>query len=333
MNKLFLFSLLALSFSLLSCDKDDDKTQANIEEVVVVANRSSGSISFINAETDEVIETLTISGSEPMYVVFVSAKDRIYVGDRAQKQVHVINPDSRELETSIPVGEGVFHMWADGQGKQLWVNNDIDNTISVINLTNHTVTNTINIGVKPHDVFLTNSGTKAYVTVLIGDENVRDSVYAFSTSSFEKLASKAVGDDPHLYHLPSNNRLYVPNQSGTLFVLDENDLSTIDSVSMAGSHGIYPSPDNKYLFITNLPGSQIFSFQTADNTIKGSALGSDISVPHNITLNKAGSKAFITHSGGSANQVTVYNISDGTPTLSKTLTVQNNPFGIAYYQR
>ena len=60
--------------------------------------------------------------------------NRVFVGDRANNQVVVFNAMDFSVETTIPVGQGVFHMWADPQGKQLWVNNDIDNTTSVIDL-------------------------------------------------------------------------------------------------------------------------------------------------------------------------------------------------------
>ncbi len=336
LNYYLLFTLL-VTFSSSCSDDDDSSNNGNnnvteYEEVVVVANRGSGSVSFIDANTNNILETLTINGSEPMYVSYVASKDKIYVGDRAQSKVHVINPESRTVENSIDVGNGVFHMWADGQGNQLWVNNDVDNTTSVINLSTNQVMQTIDIEQKPHDVFVSEDGTKAYVSVLIGDNTVRDSVYAYSTSSFNKITAKAVGDDPHLFLL-SNNQLYVPNQSGELYVLDGDDLTEITQTEMPGAHGIYPTPDEQFLFITNLPGGEMYSYNVATNRIHQGPLATEVAIPHNITVNEEGTKAFVTHSGGMANKMSVYNVSNGNLAYSQQVEIGTNPFGIAYYKR
>ncbi len=335
MNRVFILSFMCLSLFFASCSDDAHQysNSTEYEEVVAIANRASGSVSFINADSDQVEQTLSINGSEPMYVVYVPKHDRLYVGDRALNQVHVINPNSRQVESSINVGQGVFHMWADGQGNQLWVNNDVDQTTSIINLNNNTVSNTISIGQKPHDVFVNDAATMAYVSVLVGDETVKDSIYAYNTTNLVRMASAAVGDDPHLFHIAATNTLYVPNQSGEMFLLDGTNLSEKSSIMLEGAHGIYPTPDNKDLFVTNLPGAQLFSFSTTTNALNGSPLNTEVPVPHNITVNETGSKAYVTHSGPMANRVSIYNIDNGNLTLKSMVTVQNNPFGLAYYKR
>ena len=110
-RNIFLHTALLMLASILfiACDKDYE--QKKYEERVVVTNTSSGSISFIDANSDQVLNTLSIPGSVPMYVVYVSSKDKLYVGDRAQNKVHIVNPKTQLIETAIPVGRGVFHMW------------------------------------------------------------------------------------------------------------------------------------------------------------------------------------------------------------------------------
>lgn len=328
-----LFLMLVTSF-LIQC-KDDFSTfpEPSYEEVVAVANRGSGSVSFINSEKNELIKTLSIPNSEPMYVVYVESKDRIYVGDRAGKKIDVINPESQTVESSIPVGTGVFHMWAGGNGSQLWVNNDIDNTISVINLNTNTVIQTIDVGMKPHDVFVTKDGSKAFVSVFSADPATPDKIFMYSTTSFNKTGEANVGKDPHLYHIPASNKLFVPCQSGELFVLDGNNLSVLAEKSFPGAHGIFPSADNNYLFVTNLPGNQIYSVKTSDYSQLGMPVPTTTNIPHNLVVNEAGNKLFVTHSGATADKVSVYAVNNGLLTLQSTLTTATNPFGIAYYKR
>lgn len=317
----------------VSC-KDDNSMAADLpkkfEEKIAVANRNGGSVNFIDAATNNVTKTLSIPSSEPMYVVYVPKTDKIYIGDRAGKKIHVVNPKTNEIENSITVGNGVFHMWADGQGKELWVVNDTDKTISVINLSTNSVAHTIDVGFTPHDVFLTQDGTTAFVSVFTADPNT-DKVFKYSTSDYTKTGEKTVGKEPHLYH--SNDRLYVPCQSGKVYALD-NALNTIYEKDYAGAHGIFISPNYNHLFVASISGNQLISINPSTGNQIGNALPSPAPTPHNIVVNNGGDKMFVTHSGASANTVSTYTVnSSGTPTYSSSVTVGNNPFGITYYKR
>ncbi|MCD0478726.1 YncE family protein [Chryseobacterium sp. LC2016-29] len=326
-------ALLATLFT--SCSSDNyyySDSPKIYEEKVVVANRGAGSVSFINATSNQV-STLAISGSEPMYVVYVPTKDKIFVGDRAGKKVHIINPQTKAVESSITVGNGVFHMWADGMGKQLWVSNDVDNTISVIDLNTNTVVKTINVGMKPHDVFLSKDATKAYVSVFNADAAMPDKVYMYSTSDYSKTGEANVGKDPHLYHLPNTNKLFVACQSGQVYALNGSNLSVISNNAFTGAHGIFPSADQNTVFATNITGQQLYSINAATGMQNGMPLMALSTTPHNIVVNEDGNKMFVTHSGGAATAVSTYTINGTSLTAGTTITAGTNPFGLAYYKR
>lgn len=326
-------ALLATLFT--SCSSDDyyySDSPKIYEEKVVVANRGAGSVSFIDATSNQV-STLAISGSEPMYVVYVPTKDKIFVGDRAGKKVHIINPQTKAVESSITVGNGVFHMWADGMGKQLWVSNDIDNTISVVDLNTNTVVKTINVGMKPHDVFLSKDATKAYVSVFNADAAMPDKVYMYSTSDYSKTGEANVGKDPHLYHLPNTNKLFVACQSGQVYALNGSNLSVISNNAFTGAHGIFPSADQNTVFVTNITGQQLYSTNAATGMQNGMPLMALSTTPHNIVVNEDGNKMFVTHSGGAATAVSTYTINGTSLTAGTTITAGTNPFGLAYYKR
>lgn len=325
---LVLFGSLAL-FN--SCGDDDDKS---FEEIVVVANRAGGSISFIDAKTDVVTSTLSIPNSEPMYVVYAPKRDKIYVGDRAGRKVHVVNPVTKTLETSINVGNGVFHMWANPQGTQLWVNNDIDNTVSVINLETNVVLQTINLNAKPHDVFISNDGTKAYISIITSNASTPDKVYLYNTTNFTKTNEIEVGKDPHLFYLPNSNKLFVPCQSGKVFVLNGDNLNVIASPDFLGAHGVFASPDQSTVYVTNISGSQLYAINSISNTAIGTPTATAVATPHNIVVTNDGKKMFVAHSGATATKVTTYSLANGVITpLSSQITAGTNPFGIAIYRR
>lgn len=78
---------------------------------------------------------------------------------------------------------------------------------------------------------------------------------------------------------------------------------------------------------------QIFSANTCTGTSNGSPLNTPIATPHNIVLNEAGNKIFVTRSGSAANTVSTYSVNATTLSPSTTITVGNNPLGITYYKR
>jgi YVTN family beta-propeller protein len=329
--KKILFIVAAAFFILTQCNKKNN-TQT-FEERVVVTNRGAGTLSYIDPNTNQVLQTQTITGSEPMYILYLPGKDRIFVGDRAQNKVHIINPANQSIETSIGVGSGVIHMSADAKENQLWVANDVSLSLSVISLSNNTVIQTINLGIKPHDVFLSSDGSKAYVSVQPGNGNP-DSIYVFSTSSYAKLLSKAVGTLPHIYYSAINNKVYIANQSGTFLVLDPTTLAESANTPVPGAHGLVLSSDEKYSFIGNIVGDQLFIFNNSTNTIASGPLTSSVIPPvHNLAVNAAGDKLFVTHSGASSQSVSTYTIQNNTLIQGATITTGTNPNALVYYKR
>jgi len=312
---------------------------------VIIANRGSGTISVISTYTDEVMGTYDLpmgaNTPEPMYVVFVKQNNKVFVGDRANDQVVVFNTMDYSVETTIPVGQGVFHMWADPQGKQLWVNNDIDNTTSVIDLyslqviaTVPTPADLVSMGGKPHDVILGTRNKYAYVSVL-GVAGSSDYVVQFSTRNFQETGRAAVGKDPHLSLNKSNSYLYVPCQnSDTVFVLDRFDMSFVEAIVVPGTHGAFMTNNGKTFYTTNLSGGGtdgLFAINTKNNQVIGSS-NTPYPVPHNIVVTNNTKKLYLTHSGGTSDKVTVYGISNRNPVPAYIgeITVGLNPFGLAF---
>jgi DNA-binding beta-propeller fold protein YncE len=312
---------------------------------VVIANRGSGTISVISAHSNEVIGTFDLPGGaffpEPMYVVYSAAKHRVFVGDRANDRVVVFDAGDFSVEGEVEAGSGVFHMWADGRNKQLWVNNDIDNTSTVIDPNTleilaivPTPADLVSEGGKPHDVILDPRGIYAYVSVtgLPGDD---DYVVQYSTDTFEEVGRAAVGKDPHVSLARQNEFLYVPSQGeGAVFVFDRWSLGLETILDVPGAHGAGMTRNGRYFYTTNLPGEGIdglFAIDTEMNSVIG-ATDTPYPVPHNIALTPSGRKLFLTHSGDTSDKVTIYRIrgNDPVPLFSDEVTVGFNPFGLAY---
>jgi len=65
--------------------------------------------------------------------VFYSPIDRrVFVGDRANDRVIAFDARTFDVDGLAAAGAGVFHMWGNRATGELWVNNDADNTTSVM---------------------------------------------------------------------------------------------------------------------------------------------------------------------------------------------------------
>jgi len=301
---------------------------------IVIANRGSGTISLINVETDQVVDTIVLPGEtpEPMYVNFALGK--VFVGDRGGNQVVVYDAEDFSLLGTIPAGNGVFHQWAHPNGKQIWINNDIDKTATVIDTESLAVLATVSIPAgddyKPHDVFVHPNKPLAYVTLLGAAPG---KVVQFSTETFQVSGTADVGADPHLSLSKQQKQLLVPSQNGnTVFVLDPVTLEQITTIAVPAAHGAWTKKNGQTFYTTNIAGGGtdgIYAIDLKTNTVIGSA-STPYSTPHNIVATQ--SKLYVTHSGAAADKVSIYSISERNPvpSLIGEATVGLNPFGLGY---
>ncbi len=313
----------------------------------VIADRGSGTISVIDERSYDVtaVELPAADGEptpEPMYVV--SNRGRVFVGDRANNRVAVFDPRDYDVIGTVPAGAGVFHMWATPNGRQLWVNNDIDNTTTIINTrtlqviaTADTPADLVAIGGRPHDVIVGPHGRFAYVSVLTNDPD-NDYVVQYSARTFQEVGRAAVGKDPHLSLARQHRKLYVPCQnSNVVIVLDRRNLEEITRIDVPGAHGAAHSPNGRIFYTANLPGGgtdALWAIDTHRDEIVGGPVDSPYPVPHNIALDRNGKALFLTHSGGSADKVTIYKAKrNGDMEYRAEVTVGINPFGLAYVGR
>lgn len=342
---LFLFLGFILS-NYCFADDDSDDRRNNDRGKIVVANRASGTLSIIDVLTNKVISTITLpkaaNPSQSMYVVHSPRANRVFVGDRANNRIVVYDDKTYKYEISLATGNGVFHMWADQHGGQLWVVNDIDNTATVIDpITLETLSTVkmpddlIALGGKPHDVILDPAGRFAYVT-MVGISGKNDYVVKFDTQSFRESARAAVGKDAHLSLTRRNKLLYVPTQnSNAVYVLSRDKLKRVKIINIPGAHGAGMTRNGKTFYTTNISGGGVaglFAINTKKNKIIGPATDTPFPTPHNIALTPRGDKLYVTHSGANSNQVSVYRINKKSllPVLETTITVGLNPFGLAF---
>jgi DNA-binding beta-propeller fold protein YncE len=312
---------------------------------VVVANRASGTISVIHTRNNAVENFDLPPGNnlpEPMYVYYSPNHRRVFVGDRANNRVVAFDAKTFRVECTVPAGNGVFHMWGSRATGQLWVNNDIDNTTSVIDMRTCTLLGDIPTpadlvadGGKPHDVIVDPQGMFGYVTVL-GLPGDSDALVQFDARTYQELGRADVGKDPHVSLSTGGPYLYVPAQnSNVVSVFDRRTLALIDELAVPGAHGAGMTVNGRFFYTTNLPAGGtdgLWVIDTRRNMLVGDPVDTPYAVPHNIALTPNGKTLYVTHSGGSSDKVTVFRTRGRSPVpvFHDEVTVGLNPFGIAY---
>lgn len=310
---------------------------------VVVADRASGTISVIFTRNDRLVGTYDMPDEgEPMYVVYSPIEDRVFVGDRANDRVVAFDALTFDVVGFAEAGAGVFHMWADADLGQLWVNNDIDNTTSVIDLhsletimTIPTPADLVALGGKPHDVIIGPNGMFAYITI-IGIAGEMDAVVQYSTATFKEVNRTAVGGDPHVAVTTLTDFLYVPCQgANAVYVLDRITMDLVEIIDVPGAHGAGINENGNFFYTTNLPGGGedgLFTIDAVTLDVLGEPVDTPFAVPHNIVLTPNGEKLYLTHSGATSDKVTVYELvgKNRLPQLIGEVTVGLNPFGLDY---
>jgi DNA-binding beta-propeller fold protein YncE len=324
--------LLAAGISPQKASGDDGK--------IVVANRNSGTLSVIDVRRDRVVDTVGLpilpgdAVPEPMYVVNTPTKqNRVWVGDRANDRVVVFNGNNFEVEALIPAGEGVFHIEADGASRQVWVVNDVDRTATVIDAKRLNVIATVpmpdDLGA-PHDIVLDDRGVFAYITFL-----AENTVVQFETLTFTEVGRAIVGLSPHISYNSKYDELYLPCQgSNAVYVLNAVDLSPAYIIpDVPNAHGAVTSRNSKEFYTTNIADGGLNAIQCIDtkrNSVVSFA-NTPNQIPHNLALTSNGQKLYVTHSGPTADKVSVFNTNGkGKISFLKTVTVGTNPFGLAY---
>jgi|GEM_PF-3008107 len=331
--------LLLLITFIAGCKKDDEMPDPEPMdmEYFLVANRGSSTVTVFDAEsllkTHDI--TLPSTGAQPTYLAFSNERGLFYVGDFANQEVLAYDANDFTLKHTIAIQEGVFHMWSNDMADQLWVNNIVSKTTSVIDLTNHTVVQTMGlpgdeIDLSPdagqHDVILSTNGNYAYITILDGADV--SYVVQYSTNDFSYMRHVMIGGDAHL--MIDGDKLFAAAQNGNeISVFSQSDLSMIDNISVDGPHGVAVNED--YFFTAALPEKSLGVINLSNYQVVNN-VATDYDNPHNIVTNDSGNRLFLSHSGPSATKVVFYEISGSMLSKLEEHDSGTNPFGVLYYK-
>lgn len=188
----------------------------------------------IDSTTNTVVARIP-TDEPPFYLLFSPEGRRLYVLNMGST-ITVIDPNTnRAIDTLRRGADSIMgHLAFLPGGDELYVTNDVEDTVSVIDLSLKKTIATIKVGSEPHGIATTRDGKYVYVA------NRGGSTFSVIDASRKAIiAVKEVGRQPEHFTLTPDGKymmLAVSTGSDRILMIDPSSFTTIEEIS------VWPAP-------------------------------------------------------------------------------------------
>lgn len=244
---------------------DDDKSNSNNIQYYFTANEG-GSISKIDASSNEVVKTIEVDGlvhniqvSPDGKTIGATVVPTVEHGEshgeshgeesiEMKGQALFFDIDTDELLKSVDVGNHPAHIVFTENGKYALVTNNEDNNVSIIDTESYSLIETMDTGKGPHGFRVSADSQKAYVANM-GE----DTVSVLNLEAMKEERKITVGSTPVTTGLTSDGRTLVAtlNRENLLAIVD---LATdqVETVEVGkGPAQVYMDGNNQFAYVAN----------------------------------------------------------------------------------
>ncbi|OHV78637.1 YVTN family beta-propeller repeat protein [Ensifer sp. LCM 4579] len=152
----------------------------------------------------------------------------------------------------------------------VYVSNERDNTVSVVDSTTMEVVHTINVGQRPRGITISHDGKLIYLCA--SDD---DTIQIIDTASYQIVGTLPSGPDPELFVLsPDGKTLYVANEDDNLVTVIDLESRSVRTEIPVGvePEGMGISPDGKALVNTSETTNMAHFIDTGTHEITSNVL-------------------------------------------------------------
>ncbi len=200
-----------------------------------------------------------------------------FVTNSQSNVVQVADIDYLNIITAIPVGNGPEDIEVSPSGCSIYVTNQGDNTVSVINtgklgcpnLAANTVVATIPVGAAPEGIAISPDGSTLYVANMNAN-----TISVIDTATNTVRATVTVGNFPaHIAVALSGNPMYVTNKGdGTLAVVNTQSLTVSGTISVGACPWyVSLSPDGSIAYVSNIADGTVTLVSTVSQSVVNTA--------------------------------------------------------------
>ncbi|MBU1699821.1 MAG: hypothetical protein KJ970_15690 [Candidatus Eisenbacteria bacterium] len=230
---------------------------------VYIANYG-GSVSIVDTELLEEIHHIPLDGSPMDLCVYspVAAQSKLYVVDKANARVWVLDAEDGSLLTTISVGNYPWDICVIESTHRVYVANLSDHTVSVINAMTDAVIATIPVGSYPEGI-----AADPDLNLIYTADRDDNAISVINGATNTVIATQPVGEKPrHLAVDLLTHTIYVANSES----YDVSILPSMGSVEGTVSVGLCPyggiavDPVLGRVFVTNIDSDDMTVFNTSE---------------------------------------------------------------------
>lgn len=240
------------------------------------------SLTVYDAQSGEVVRLIDLGGNTRPHGMAFLGDGRLAVTAEGVARLLLVDIDTGEVLTRIPVGAGTAHMVAVSPGKPLaWVTNIAAGTLERVDLADGRVTGSIRTGDGAEGVAVARGGEEIWVT-----NRAADNISIIDAVSLDEVATlESVGVPIRIAITPDGRHALVTNaRAATVSVFDvgERELVTTITVSEPDAEyqdtllgraalpiGVEIHPDGERAFVAVSGGDEVAVIDTADWRIVG----------------------------------------------------------------
>lgn len=266
-----------------------------INGTVWVANEAGGSLTAIDAGTNEVVTTVSAVAG-PHNVQVSPDGTSVWTVSGHDGYAAMLASQTLVLHGAVPTGAAPAHVVVSPDGATTYITNGGDGTVSVIDTATMKPTGTIKVGQGPHGLRPSPDGRWLYVA------NVADTTLSvIDTRTARKVADIEVGQAPaQVAFSPDGRYVYASlNGEDAVAKVDTRSRKIVGKVSVGdGPIQTYVSGDNRYLLVANQgteekPGTTVSVIDTKTFNVAADVETGQGS--HGIVIDPSSRHAYVTN--------------------------------------
>jgi PQQ-dependent catabolism-associated beta-propeller protein len=172
---------------------------------------------------------------------------------------------------------------------RLFVTNEEDNTVTVIDSRTNEVETTIPVGGRPRGIGFSPDHTKVYVA--LGDDNA---IGVIDTQSLKVLKKIPSGSDPEAFDVHPNGHIYLSNEDAGKATVIDPETGKIQAEIEVGiePEGVAVTPDGKKVMVTSESTNMVHVISVPEHKIIANILVG--ARPREVAFSKDGRYAYVT---------------------------------------